>query len=77
MIHGSADRIVPVAKGKLVAKTIGARFRLLRHAGHVPNQTHPRLFNRMLLSFLHDLRMQKSRAPAATRSNHIPMEQGV
>ena len=39
VIHGSADRIVPPAKGRLVAKTVGARFRLLKGAGHVPNQT--------------------------------------
>ena len=77
VIHGDADRIVPVAKGQLVAEMIGARFCLLPRAGHVPNRTHPRLFNRMLLSFLHDLRTQGSRAPAATHSNDILMGQGA
>jgi pimeloyl-ACP methyl ester carboxylesterase len=77
VIHGDADRIVPVAKGKLVAKAIGAPFRLLRHAGHVPNQTHARTVNRMLLSFLHDLDKQASRVHVATRINDIPMNQGA
>jgi len=77
VIHGGADCIVPAAKGKLVAKTIGASFRLLKHAGHVPNQTRPRTVNRLLLSFLHDLHTQASRAHVENRSNHILMNRGA
>ena len=77
MIHGSADRIVPPAKGRLVAKTVGARFRLLKGAGHVPNQTRPRTVNRMLLSFLHDLCTQAQRERCAARIDHILMNRGA
>ena len=77
VIHGGADRIVPVAKGKLVAKAIGAPFRLLKQAGHVPNQTRARTVNRMLLSFLHDLRTRASRVHVATRINQILMTRGA
>ena len=77
VIHGDADRIVPVAKGELVAKTIGASFRLLEHAGHVPNQTRAHTVNHLLLSFLHDLCRQASRVHVATRIDHTLMNRGA
>jgi pimeloyl-ACP methyl ester carboxylesterase len=42
VIHGTADRIVPVEVGRAVAAAIpGAELVLLEGAGHVPTVTHP------------------------------------
>jgi pimeloyl-ACP methyl ester carboxylesterase len=76
VIHGTADRIVPPAKGKLVAGTLHAPFRALKDAGHVPIQTRARTVNRMLLGFLHDVRTRSGRQRAVTRVNAI-LHRGV
>jgi pimeloyl-ACP methyl ester carboxylesterase len=52
VLHGDRDRIVPLAKGRHVAALLGAPFRTLAGAGHVPIATRPAEVNRALLSFL-------------------------
>jgi pimeloyl-ACP methyl ester carboxylesterase len=62
VLHGECDRIVPVAKGRHVAALLGAPFRLIEGAGHVPVATRSAEVNRMLVSFLD---LHGARAPAA------------
>ena len=51
VVHGDQDRVVPLAKGRLVAETIGAPLLTLEGAGHVPVARDPVPLNRLIRDF--------------------------
>lgn len=52
-VHGSRDLLVPWRRGRRVAAQIpGARFELIKGAGHLPYLSHPAPFNALVQSFL-------------------------
>lgn len=50
--HGDEDRVIPYAKGKLVAEIIGAPLVTLEGAGHLPTARDPVLMNRLIRDFV-------------------------
>lgn len=52
VIHGTEDRVVPHAKGELVARITGARFVSVPGAGHMPGARYPARVNRAIAAFL-------------------------
>lgn len=53
VIHGDEDLLVPVVNGERLARAIpGARFHLIRGAGHSPNVEEPAAFNEALVGAL-------------------------
>lgn len=63
VVHGSRDLLVPWRRGEWVAKTIpGARWHLIRGAGHLPYLSHPDEFNAALKEFLEGLNRPRSEA---------------
>nr|WP_241747876.1 alpha/beta hydrolase [Microbacterium aquimaris] len=54
VIHGTADRIVPVENGRLLAETMpAARSLELPGAGHLPHLEDPALIGRHISAFIH------------------------
>jgi 3-oxoadipate enol-lactonase len=53
VLVGEDDEITPPGEAQLLARGIrGARFELIRDAGHLPNLEQPELFNQVLHNFL-------------------------
>ena len=52
VLHGDQDRIVPHAKGKLVAEVIGAPLVTLEGSGHIPTARDPVIVNRLISDFI-------------------------
>lgn len=52
VVHGDQDRIIPHAKGKLVADVIGASLVTLEGSGHIPIARDPVLMNRLIRDFV-------------------------
>lgn len=66
VVHGDQDRLVPVQNGQVIARRIpGARFELIRDAGHVMTTDQPEACSRVMMQFLE----AQSAATAATRSS--------
>jgi pimeloyl-ACP methyl ester carboxylesterase len=56
-VHGSRDLLVPWRRGRKAAELIpGARFELIKGAGHLPYLSHPEPFNALVTEFLGSLR---------------------
>lgn len=56
VLHGDQDHLVPVENGKTVAARIpGARFRLIRNAGHILTTDQPEECVQALLTFLDEV----------------------
>jgi pimeloyl-ACP methyl ester carboxylesterase len=54
-VHGSRDWLVPWTRGRWTAQAIpGARFALIRGAGHLPYLSHAKAFNRLVGDFLEE-----------------------
>jgi pimeloyl-ACP methyl ester carboxylesterase len=54
ILHGSADRIVPLEQGRALARTLtNAEFMVLEGAGHVPTLTQPMRVAEAIRDFLH------------------------
>lgn len=55
-VHGSRDLLVPWRRGRKAAELIpGARFELIKGAGHLPYLSHPEPFNAIVKDFLAQL----------------------
>jgi pimeloyl-ACP methyl ester carboxylesterase/predicted glycosyltransferase len=52
VLHGDQDRIVPHAKGQLVAEIIGAPLVTLEGSGHIPVARDPVIVNRLIRDFI-------------------------
>lgn len=53
VIHGDQDKLIPVQNGKVVAKRIpGARFQLVKNAGHILTTDQPEFCSKALSEFL-------------------------
>lgn len=52
VVHGDQDRIVPYAKGKLVADAIGAPLVTMEGSGHLPVARDPVAANRLIRDFI-------------------------
>jgi pimeloyl-ACP methyl ester carboxylesterase len=60
VISGEFDPLVPPALSRRVAETIpGARYAVVRRAGHNPMDERPRAFERILLEFLQETTLDK------------------
>jgi pimeloyl-ACP methyl ester carboxylesterase len=61
VIHGDQDRLIPIQNGRTVAKRIpGARFEVIRNAGHILMTDQPEACEKALAGFLNELRNAKS-----------------
>lgn len=59
IIVGEHDEITPPGDARLLARAIpGARMEIIPNAGHLPNLEQPAAFNRVVESFLEDLRLR-------------------
>jgi pimeloyl-ACP methyl ester carboxylesterase len=57
VIIGEDDEITPPREGQVIARGIpGARLELVPDAGHLPNIENPSIFDRLLETFLRDMR---------------------
>jgi pimeloyl-ACP methyl ester carboxylesterase len=53
VLWGEHDRVIPLAAGEELARRIaGARFEVIRGAGHMPLEEQPETCNRLLSAFL-------------------------
>jgi pimeloyl-ACP methyl ester carboxylesterase len=55
VIHGSADAIIDMGRGRALAEALGARFIQLDGGGHIPSGRHPVWFNLMIREFVESL----------------------
>ena len=61
VISGEFDPLVPPALSRRVAEAIpGARYAVVRRAGHNPMDERPRAFERVLLEFLQETMLDKT-----------------
>lgn len=67
VIHGTEDRIVPHAKGALVAQLTGARFISIPGAGHMPGARFPVMINRAIAGFLDEVTGEDCPTPVMAR----------
>jgi 3-oxoadipate enol-lactonase len=57
VVHGDSDRLVPTANGRVVAARIpGAKFQLIRNAGHILTTDQPDACRRLMVDFLKQVR---------------------
>jgi pimeloyl-ACP methyl ester carboxylesterase/predicted glycosyltransferase len=69
VIHGTEDRVVPHAKGELVAQVARARFVSVPGAGHMPGARFPVLVNREITAFLDEHADVAPAAPVVARGS--------
>jgi pimeloyl-ACP methyl ester carboxylesterase len=55
VIHGGADAIIDVGRGRALAEALGARFIQLDGVGHIPSGRHPVWFNLIIREFVESL----------------------
>jgi pimeloyl-ACP methyl ester carboxylesterase/predicted glycosyltransferase len=67
VLHGDQDRIVPHAKGALVAEVIGAPLVTLEGSGHIPVARDPVLLNRLIRDFIDRTSGDSPPAPHVSR----------
>jgi len=67
VVHGDQDRIVPHARGKLVADLIGAPLVTLEGSGHMPLAREPVIMNRLIRDFVDRSTGRVERKPATIR----------
>jgi len=53
VVHGDQDRLIPAENGKVVARRIpGARFELIKDAGHIITTDQPEICSELMVRFL-------------------------
>lgn len=55
VIHGGADAIIEVDRGRALAEALGARYIQLDGVGHIPSGRHPVWFNLVIREFVESL----------------------
>jgi pimeloyl-ACP methyl ester carboxylesterase len=72
VLWGEHDRVIPLSTGEDLSRRIpGARFELVRGAGHLPLEEQPETCNRILAEFLHTA----AAAGASTAGSAVQLEQ--
>ena len=54
VIHGTDDRVIPLARSEELARLTGGRLAVIEGSGHEPQYRHPDEFNAIIDSFLND-----------------------
>ena len=73
VVHGESDRLVPPENGRVVAARIpGARFQLIRDAGHILTTDQPDSCRRLMIEFLRQARSVESDIELPEESRGLP-----